>query len=158
MKLTTLGFIAVQYLGVPYLWGGDSPKGFDCSGFVQYVLQAVGQDPKHDQTSQDLYDKIIRQYEWKSGLREDSILFFGESTSQITHTAIALNNDLMIEAGGGDRTCKSIKRAIEMNAFVRIRPIINREDLVAALIPQYKEKLNEQRYHFDRFRCSIGAI
>src|SRR5262245_15762607 len=39
--------IAMQYLGVPYVWGGASPRGFDCSGLVMYVFAQIGVSLPH---------------------------------------------------------------------------------------------------------------
>ena len=44
--------IAMRYLGTPYVWGGASPAGFDCSGFVMYVFAQVGVSLPHNAAAQ----------------------------------------------------------------------------------------------------------
>lgn len=123
-------------LNTPYLWGGDSPlKGYDCSGFVQDALYAIGLDPSGDQTSDALYRHFKDPLNGrKNVLQFGSLLFFGKE-EKITHIAIALNETSMIEAAGGGSKTKTLEDAIESKAFVKITPIRRRRDLVAKILP-----------------------
>ena len=122
-------------INIPYRWGGYNPiEGYDCSGFVQDALATIGLDPKGDQTANLLY-KFFSQPD--NGIIKDiasfgDLLFFGNDKI-ITHVAIALSNKAMIEAGGGGSKVNDIQDAIKYNAFVRIRPIKNRNDLHAII-------------------------
>lgn len=123
---------AIQFIGLPYRWGGDDTiEGMDCSGFVQEVLASQRLDPPGDQTAQGLYDWLSKDSKFRSQLGEDAILFFGATKSRISHVAIAIDDKQMVEAGGGDSRTVGAKEAAEQNAFVRVRPI--RKDLVAVL-------------------------
>jgi len=118
--------IAMIFLGTPYVWGGnDLTKGVDCSGFVCEVSRSVGLLDKRDLTAQGLYTWYLLQSN-KSQLERNSFLFFGKDVHHITHVAIAINEKLMIEAGGEGNQATD-------KGYVRIRPITNRRDLVAAL-------------------------
>jgi peptidoglycan DL-endopeptidase CwlO len=66
--------VAMQYLGTPYVWGGASPGGFDCSGFVQYVFNQVGVSLPHHAASQFGYGTPVSTTDLQAG---DLVFFDG---------------------------------------------------------------------------------
>lgn len=127
-----------SFVGVPYRWGGNSPiLGFDCSGFAQEILQSAGLYHGPDTNAQGLYEHF-KYAETTKDLRDmGDLLFFGKDKASITHVAIAVNDIFMIEAGGGNSTTTTEVKADSQNAFVRMRPISNRKDLVAICKVEY---------------------
>lgn len=133
MKANQMIAYALKFIGIPYIWGGNHPAlGYDCSGFIQEILSSVGLDPKGDQSAQTLYI-ILKQGTWKEGLQPGALLFFGKSEHLITHVALQVDSHHMIEAGGGGSSTRTKEDAIKSNAFIRIRPIANRSDLINGL-------------------------
>ena len=86
---------AKQYLGAPYVYGGASPSGFDCSGFVYYVLKSLGYSPYR--TPADQYQ--MGTYVSKANLQPGDIVFFhGTYASGISHVGIYAGNGQFIHA------------------------------------------------------------
>ena len=80
--------IAMQYQGVPYVYGGSTPAGFDCSGFVAYVYAQVGIALPHGVSSAAALGTPIA---WEAALPGDTVVMPG-------HSGIYLGGGMMIDA------------------------------------------------------------
>jgi cell wall-associated NlpC family hydrolase len=86
--------IAARYLGVPYVWGGASPAGFDCSGLVMYVFAQLGISLPHNAAMQYTYCTPVS----RANLQPGDLVFYGYSAASIHHVGIYAGNDTMIDA------------------------------------------------------------
>ena len=90
---------ARKMLGVPYLWGGNSNKGNDCSGFTQNVFLAHGIQLPRDARQQALKGEAVEPGADFSNLRPGDLLFFGKP-GKITHVGISLGGARYIHQAG----------------------------------------------------------
>ncbi|MDZ4166372.1 MAG: NlpC/P60 family protein [Coriobacteriia bacterium] len=103
---------AFAYHGVPYLWGGESPAGMDCSGLVLYVYRQHGVELPHYSGSQFLMGQKVAP----AGLQPGDAVFFG---SPIYHVGLYVGGGYFIHA---PRT----------GDFVKISPLAARKDYAGA--------------------------
>ena len=82
--------IAMRYLGVPYVWGGSSPRGFDCSGLVSYVFAQIGVSLPHSSYSQFAMGTAVSISQLQPG---DLVFFTGAS-----HVGIYIGGGQFIHA------------------------------------------------------------
>lgn len=90
--------LGAKYLGTPYRYGGSSPSGFDCSGFVGFVFQQYGYSLPR--TAASIYG--VGTAVDKSSLREGDLVFFkGPGASCINHVGIFAGNNQFIHSSSG---------------------------------------------------------
>ncbi|HTK50293.1 MAG TPA: C40 family peptidase [Gemmatimonadaceae bacterium] len=93
---------AERYLGVPYRWGGTSPRtGFDCSGFVQYVFAKHG--TRLPRTSREMASSGQRLRPQWSALKPGDLVLFAEPGERISHVAIYAGSRRIIHASSSGR-------------------------------------------------------
>lgn len=119
----------MSWLGTPYIWGGQSRLGVDCSGLVQLYLESIGLDPPGDQTAQALYDHFLdKSHEHR---RFGAIAFFGKNERSVNHCGILVDPLTMIEARGGD----SKTLTVTPGASVEMSLLTRRKDLLKVMFP-----------------------
>ncbi len=100
---------ANQLLNAPYLWGGKSILGIDCSGFTQLVYQLCGISLPRDAYQQAEFGDNVESID---DVLEGDLVFFINANQKINHVGIALNKKLIIHASGKVRIDQVTKNGI----------------------------------------------
>lgn len=87
--------VAKRYLGTPYVYGGSSPSGFDCSGFTSYVYKQLGYSLNRTAHSQLSNGIPVSKSELQPG---DLVIFKKSGNSQAHHVGIYAGNGMMIHS------------------------------------------------------------
>lgn len=90
---------ARKMTGLPYLWGGTSGKGADCSGFTKTVFYSEGVILARDASQQAKYGQPLEISDWRN-FQPGDLLFFGRSAERISHVGIYTGDSYFIHASG----------------------------------------------------------
>lgn len=100
--------LAKRFLGFPYLWGGSSSFGFDCSGYTQMLVRARGIIMPRDADKQAAWKGVIAVE--RKDLQPGDLLFFGSSAKDITHTGMYIGDGQFIHDTTNDHPVVQISR------------------------------------------------
>jgi len=111
---------ALRYVGIPYLWGGSSPKGFDCSGLTQMAYRMCGIELPRNASQQARLGEEIRmdgQGIDPSALQPGDLLFFGRTdpesgAAKVTHVGLYIGDGRMVHSS----------QLVRVNAVVHDQP------------------------------------
>jgi hypothetical protein len=125
---------AYRFMGIPYLWGGTSTKGMDCSGFTKTVYYLNGIILQRDASQQANDGELVDTKDGWQNLQAGDLLFFGTKAKEnnkerITHVAIYIGDGDFVHAAGRVKinslnSSKSTYSEYRNNRFIRAKRIL----------------------------------
>lgn len=117
-----------ELIGTPYVWGGGTPRGFDCSGFVQYIYREHGVElPRTSRQMAHAGEPVAARI---ASLAPGDLMLFSGSTSTISHVAIYAGNGRILHSSssghgvGYDRLDDTRRGRYFTSHFVAARRVI----------------------------------
>ncbi len=110
---------AQKYLNAPYVWGGSSPQGFDCSGFTKYIYSHFGIYLPRTASGQTELGTYVKE----SNLQPGDLVFFDTDGSGISHVGIYIGNGNFISAASVDVCISSLNSGYWASCYVTARHI-----------------------------------
>ena len=113
--------LAQDYMGVPYVWGGTTPKGFDCSGFTQYVFDKMGYSLNRTAAQQ------LKNGYKVTDLKVGDLVFFTNTyatSAAASHVGIYMGDNLFIHAASGGVKVTSLDHEYYAPRYIGARRIV----------------------------------
>lgn len=128
--------VSMQYTGVPYVSGGTTPRGFDCSGFTQYVFAKAGIELNRTVADQLENGVVISKEDLQCG----DLIFFQNTTGWghfASHVGIYIGNGQMIHSGNSGVAVVSLEDAYYTYHFMCARRVILSDLPQEELVPTF---------------------
>jgi len=124
----TIEALAKEYIGGKYVWGGETPEGFDCSGYTQYIYKQVGITLPRTALLQSKVGEKIKNEFYKKG----DLLFFLTDKKRgipITHVGIYLEDNKFIHAASTKKgiIVSDLKKSKYNSLLVSVSRVLNQE-------------------------------